>query len=353
MSPTNLTRLVADPVLASIAMTDLSGPTKRIPQQVGIPLRLAMVVIAVAIGTATGRAADDPPPQPSAPPVISSHLNESAAGSPSGHLRTGAWSTPSPPAMSQLRSAGDLAGALRAAAMEPSQPAPTPPPSTPDPPRSALDPPPSAGRFAIDLYDKGDFVSQARADWCVPASILSMMNMIDADRIGQTPTQRKLDRLARSLSTPRLRGAGAEPEGWAASLDRLGLGPYEVRAERTRSAAITAAARALRLTGRPVGLLMWRGAHAWVMSGFRATADPAYTDHFSVTHIYVLDPWYPRVSSIWGPARPPGATVPVRRLAEDFLAWRRPAVRYPEKDGRFVLVVPVVDAPGGRNEAKP
>lgn len=247
--------------------------------------------------------------------------------------------------MSHPRSASDLAAATEAPEPVFSPPARKPPPSKPDPSPPALDPPPRAGRFTIDLYDKGDFVSQARADWCVPASILTMMNMIDGDGDGPTPTQRKLDRLARNLSTPRLRGAGSEPEGWAWSLDRLGAGPYEVRAERTRSAAIAAAARALRLTGRPVGLLMWRGAHAWVMSGFRATADPAYTDDFRVTHIHVVDPWYPRVSSIWGRPQPPGATIPVRRLAKDYLAWRRPAMRYPEKDGRFVLVVPVAPSP--------
>jgi hypothetical protein len=249
-------------------------------------------------------------------------------------------------------SAGDLGGAHEAPALDPPPPALEPPPRELEPPPRelkppppVLDPPPKAGRFAIDLYDKGDFVSQARADWCVPASILAMMNMTDGDGDRPMPTQRKLDRLARSLSTPRLRGAGSEPEGWAGSLNRLGLGPYEVRSERTRAAAIATAARALRLTGRPVGLLIWRGAHAWVMSGFRATADPAYTDDFKVTHVHVLDPWYPRVSSIWGPAKRPDAIIPVRRLAEDYLAWRRPTVRYPEKDGRFVLVVPVAERP--------
>jgi hypothetical protein len=212
----------------------------------------------------------------------------------------------------------------------------------------ALDPPPRPGWFAIDLFHYGDFVAQGRVDWCVPASILTMIHMIDLKRDRAVPTQNELDRLTRSLSTPRLRGAGSEPEGWAGSLNRLGFGPYEVRAERTLAGAIAAAAHALRLTGRPVGLLMWRGAHAWVMSGFRATADPAYTDDFAVTHVYVEDPWYPRVSSIWGRARPPNAIVPLRVLAREYLAWRRPAVRYPEKDGRFVLVVPVQDTPAIR-----
>jgi hypothetical protein len=160
-----------------------------------------------------------------------------------------------------------------------------------------LDPPPQAGPFAIDLFEKGDFVSQARVDWCVPASILTMMRMIDLARDPMAPTQKELDRLARSLSTERLRGAGSEPEGWAGSLNRLGYGPYEVRAERTRAAAIATAARALRLTGRPVGLLVWRGAHAGVISGFRATADPAYTDDFTVTHIRSGDPPVRRILS--------------------------------------------------------
>lgn len=319
-------------------MTDPSRTLERHPRHAAVALGLAMIAVAVAVG-GTGQGSDPSLPKPSAPSDSPPAQDARSAVTATGGLRSGdASPPPGPTGTSDLGSARDLGWALEAPVLDP-------PPPAPEPPPPALDPPPRAGRFAIDLYDKGDFVSQARADWCVPASILAMMNMIDGDRDGPTPTQRKLDRLARNLSTPRLRGAGSEPEGWAGSLNRLGAGPYEVRAERTRSAAMAAAARALRLTGRPVGLLMWRGAHAWVMSGFRATADPAYTDDFRVTHIQVVDPWYPRVSSIWGPARRPGSTVPVHRLAEDYLAWRRPAVRYPEKDGRFVLVLPVVDRP--------
>ena len=313
-------------------MTDLSRTLERSGRHAIGALGLAMVVLAWSIGGATGDGADGPrPPTPNPSPQ------------------------PGQIAPAALRS-GDGPGSIGEPA--PSSPVRTPPvsatpgatakaPATPDPARRVapvLDPPPRSGRFAIDLFDDEDFVSQARSDWCVPASIIAMIRMIGLEGDRARPTQRALDRLARKLSTPRLRGAGSEPEGWAGTLNKLGYGPYEVRAERTRGAAIEAAARALRLTGRPVGLLMWRGAHAWVMSGFRATADPAYTDEFDVTHVYVVDPWYPRVSSIWGKAQPPGARVPVRRLAEDFLAWRRPAVRYPEKDGRFVLVVPVADA---------
>jgi hypothetical protein len=325
-------------------MTDPTRTLERPRRRAAVALGLATIVMAVAIGGAAGHRPDDAPlEQPSAPRAGPPAQNAGSAAA-TGDLRWGEPSAPlGPGAVSYPTSAGDLGGAHEA-------PAPGPSPQALDLLPRALDPPPKAGRFAIDLFEKGDFVSQARADWCVPASILAMMQMIDRDGDRPTPTQGKLDRLARSLSTPRLRGAGSEPEGWAGSLNRLGVGPYEVRAERTRAGAIEAAARAIRLTGRPVGLLIWRGAHAWVMSGFRATADPAYTDDFRVTHVYVVDPWYPRVSSIWGPAKRPDAVVPVRRLAEDYLAWRRPTVRYPEKDGRFVLVVPVEEKPAVRAE---
>jgi hypothetical protein len=97
----------------------------------------------------------------------------------------------------------------------------------------------------------------------------------------------------------------------------------------------------MRRTNRPVGLLVWRGAHSWVMTGFRATADPARTGRFEVTHVRIVDVWYPRVSSIWGASVPPNTLVPVSRLPEDFLAWRRPLMRHPDKDRRFVIVAPV------------
>lgn len=204
-------------------------------------------------------------------------------------------------------------------------------------------PPPPPQPIAIDLYEKGDFASQATKNWCVPGAITSMANLVERGGPASVPSQRDLDRMSRSLSSDRLVGPGSEPEGWARTLNRLGAGPYVVVSERTREGAIATAARAMRLTGRPVGLLVWRGAHAWVLSGIEATADPLATDDFAVTHVRVLDPWYPRTSSIWGPGKAPSTRIPVARLDEDFLRWKRPGVRYVEKDGQFVLVLPVPD----------
>ena len=172
-----------------------------------------------------------------------------------------------------------------------------------------------------------------------------MMNVIDPDGALPHPSQEMLNQVARRLSTDRLVGAGSEPEGWAGTLNTFGYGPYVVRSERTRAGAIEAAARAIRETGRPVGLLVWRGAHAWVMSGFEAEADPLSPGHLDVRAVYVQDPWHPRVSSIWGPGQSPNTRITVSDLAADYLPWRRPTARYPEKDGQFVLILPMLDAP--------
>jgi hypothetical protein len=123
-------------------------------------------------------------------------------------------------------------------------------------------------------------------------------------------------------------------------LDRLGHGPYRVVAIRTFVAAVATAARTIRLTGRPVGLLVWHGAHAWVMSGFTATADPARTRAFGVTSVRISDPWYPRATGAFGRTHRPDSRIGLAELGRNFLRWHRPVARYAELDGRFVLVLP-------------
>jgi hypothetical protein len=292
------------------AVSAPSLPTSVVGSSSGGRIEPETVAAADAFGSSPGPAS--PTTRPSHTPSLS----------PDAKSRPAPIATSSPP-----QPTPDAAPALDAA-------------PTPDA-APALDPPARPGPFAIDLFEKGDFVSQATKIYCVPASMQTMMNIIEEGADRDPEVQNELYVLSRDLSTDRLRGDGAEPEGWARALDELGYGPYDVDEAPSLRAAIIRAARALRLTGKPVGLLMWRGAHAWVMSGFKATADPAYTNDFEVTHVHIEDPWYPRVSSIWGASRPPDALVPVSRLDEDYLRWRRPTVRYPEKDGLFVLVVPV------------
>lgn len=228
---------------------------------------------------------------------------------------------------------------------------PTPPTATPVPsptPRATpkLRPRPRKGPFRMDLYRRGAFVSQFESWYCLPAAMQTMINIMSPGRPDRTRrTQARLYRLARRHSTDRLDGKGAEPIGWARALEHLGFGAWEVKAYRTRGQAVKAAVKALRMTGRPVGMLTWRGAHSWVMSGFRATADPALTNRYQVTSIAIQDVWYPRVSSIWGPSDGPDTWMRVQDLGRDFLRYNRWTVRYPGLDGRYVVVLPVPQEP--------
>jgi hypothetical protein len=173
-----------------------------------------------------------------------------------------------------------------------------------------------------------------------------MINIMSDGRPDTTrETQDRLYALAGELDgvdLPR-RVRDVEPEGWANGLNAEGYGPFAVHAEPTREEAIAVAARQLRLTGKPVGLLTWRGAHSWVMSGFESTADPLLFDEFEVTAVWIQDVWWPRISTRWGKSDPPNTLVPVERLPKDYLKYRRPYGSFPDKDGQFVLVIPLPD----------
>jgi hypothetical protein len=206
-----------------------------------------------------------------------------------------------------------------------------------------LRPRPRPGPFAMNLYRKGDFVHQQTKDWCVAGSTQTMMNIIDDGKPNRSRRfQERLYREGRRLSPnkAKLGSIGVDLIGWAELLNTRGYGPYVVDGAVSRKGAIKRAAKALRTTGKPVGLVTWRGAHSWVMSGFTATADPAYTNDFRVRAVYIQDVWYPWVSSIWGASRPPDTLVPVGALREDYLPYRRPRARYPKRDGKFMLILP-------------
>ncbi len=217
----------------------------------------------------------------------------------------------------------------------------------PEPFVRRLRPRPAPGPFSMDLYRAGDFSHQATKDWCVAGSTQTMMNIMRSGRNDHAVrSQQRIYLQGRRFSPDKrkLGPIGVDLLGWAEVLNREGFGPYVVDGAGTRRAAIRKAARALRVTGRPVGLVTWRGAHSWVMSGFTATADPAWRDDYEVTAVNIEDTWYPWVSTIWGASRPPGTLVPVGDLAEDYLPYQRPRARYPGRDGRFMLILPVLPA---------
>jgi hypothetical protein len=208
------------------------------------------------------------------------------------------------------------------------------------------------GDFSINLYRKGDFVSQYTPYWCIGASMQMMLNVTGVTNEDSRASQERYMRVARSMgpalrqvdhgqgteAAGGLRGAGSG--GWARGLVELGAGSYEEQALEGYDTAVRAAAHALRTANRPVGLIVWRGAHAWVMTGFTATADPLTDPEYRVTGVYIQDPWYPRVSSIWGPGQKPNSWISIKALKSDFLP-RRGGQWHAELAGKFVVVLPV------------
>lgn len=217
----------------------------------------------------------------------------------------------------------------------------------------AADPGPIAGSsrdggsraFTIDLYRDGDFVTQTNLAQCVGASMQMMLNMIGPTDDRSVKTQERLFDLARASWSESVMAAygagdrkGASPTGWATGLNVLGVGPYRVTSRGTIDEAVRLAAIGIRLTGRPVGLLVWHGAHAWVMSGFEATGDPATDPDAVITAVIILDPLYPRTTRNHGSAPAPGTRLTIAMLGQDYVGWRRAHVS--GLTGRYVLVLP-------------
>ncbi len=171
--------------------------------------------------------------------------------------------------------------------------------------------------FAMNLYRKGDFVRQYTFEWCVGASLQMAVNIATDRSRTSRADQKRLWEMARDTSLSPY--GGANPRGWIATLNELGIGPYRLVSLPTLDEAVAVAARAIRTTERPVGLVMWAGRHAWVMTGFESTADPGAFDAVDVTGIRVLDPLYPHGSSVWGHSPKPNSLISPARLGRQFV----------------------------------
>jgi hypothetical protein len=217
--------------------------------------------------------------------------------------------------------------------------------------------------FKLELASKGDYVAQTNFVQCVGASMQMMLNIIGARDDRSARTQLRLQNLARDLSGPTREGfqrKGASVRGWAAGLNQLEAGPYRLVGTKTIDEALRLAAASIRQTNRPVGLLVWRGRHAWVMSGFQATADPLRTSDYKVTAAIVMDPLYPHGSSVWGPSPKPREALSPRELGRQFVPRRQGsnlpggisigvgAATMSALAGKYVLVLPYETIPTSR-----
>ena len=234
------------------------------------------------------------------------------------------------------------------------QPSPTPTPlpvvvAQDDPsdihelPRVTASPTPRP-RVPVDVTLVADhnavFASQITTKMCAVAGTqmaLAVMGLADTSQEFQNALGA---RIGEWESWDDSHNGGWGPASISLALAAYGAPDYEIRAYDSRADALRDSAIALSLTGKPVVLLPWWGAHTWVMTGYRADADPTYFGDATITGTYILDPWYPRVSSIWGPSDPPGTFQDAAEMDRNFIGWSRPEGAYPGRDGKYVVVVP-------------
>ena len=194
----------------------------------------------------------------------------------------------------------------------PPTPAPTPTPTaaptdTPIPTPTASPTPspsptaPARAPFQIDIYKKGTFVSQMDRHSCTAGATQNMLNLILEPDLTVAFQKQISTLLIMYTSTTDSHNGGYGPLGWAKTMTVMSGYKYKLLIEPTMQEALRQGAIALRKTNHPVGLLAWHGAHSWVMTGFQSNADPLYfARDFTVKGAYIVDPFYPRISTYPG-----------------------------------------------------
>jgi hypothetical protein len=215
------------------------------------------------------------------------------------------------------------------------QPAVTPAPTPTPIPRVKVD---------VDILKDHDavFAHELRIDWCAPAGV-TMVLAATGHGAPTSARQREIASRVREWESYADSHNGEwGPAAMALALDAYGAKGYEIHAYETRQDALRGSAKAIATTNSPVILLAWKGAHTWVMSGYRANADPVVFDDAVITGAYILDPWYPDFSSIWGQSDPPGTFQDTPEMNRNFLEWKRPEGTYPDRDGKFIVLIPTI-----------
>lgn len=210
-------------------------------------------------------------------------------------------------------------------------------------------PTPTPARVPVDVNLVTDpsavFISEIKDIWCAPAGTTIVLSILGRGTNTIAFETHLAGQIGQWDSWSDSHDGGWGPAAIALALAAYGVPGYQVRAYTTLAAEMKDATLALARTHEPVVLMAWYGAHTWVMTGYRASADPLIFRNATISGAYILDPWYPRVSSIWGRSAAPGVFHSMANLAVNVLPWRRPEGYYPARDLKFIAVVPTLAAP--------
>ena len=240
---------------------------------------------------------------------------------------------------------------------EPS-PSPSPTPEVTLAPSASPSPSPTPiPRVAVDVDLVGDpatvFASQLTTEDCAVAGTQMVLAILGLGDNSPAFQQQIKDRIGEWESLSDSLNGGWGPAAVGLALAAYGATGYEVRAYDTYTAALRDSAVAISEMNKPVVMFPWWGAHTWVMTGYRADADPTLFDDAVISGAYILDPWYPRFSTIWGQSDPPSNFEDLGELERNWPVfqgppgyesvgpgWTRPEGAYADRDGRFLVLIP-------------
>ena len=136
---------------------------------------------------------------------------------------------------------------------------------------------------------------------------------------------------------------GVDPAGWTAGLRRFVDSRYQLTRSGSFESALRSAVTNLRRTNLPVAITVSHGNHAWVLTGFTATADPAATTRFRVTSVRVVGPLWGLQSRSYGYDMRPDTKLTPAQLKGFFTPWHYAGIRM-AWEGQWVSVQPVAKA---------
>lgn len=196
-------------------------------------------------------------------------------------------------------------------------------------------------RGGVDLYRPGVFATQQTYHWCTAAGVQMMRNIVHDRRSHRTAQQRRYFRYMRAHDRYAIPVRdGVDPRGWAAGVRRFVDEDYRLVASDSYRAALRSAVRNLRLTHMPVAIAVAYGNHAWVLTGFTATADPAVTNRFRITSVRVTGPLWGLQNRSYGYDMRPDKRLTREQLRRFFTPWHYAGVRM-AWEGDWVSVQPI------------
>ena len=197
----------------------------------------------------------------------------------------------------------------------------------------------------VSLYRDGTFATQRTWQWCTAAGVQIARNIAFGESEDGRARQDRYYRYMRAHNRYDVRAQdGVDPGGWAAGLRRFVDGRYEVVASDSFDAALRSAVTSLRWSNLPVGLTVAHGTHAWILTGFTATADPLVTDDFRVTTVRVTGPLWGLQSRSRGYDMRPNTKLSPAQLDAYFTPWHYAPIRM-AWEGQWVAIQPVGIAP--------